>query len=143
MGGIPVDEALKDKAKALAQAIKDSDVYREWMKAQEDLQERHAAQVMLRDLQQAQAKLMRKVQAGEPVGPEDEARWQRTVETVAYNPYVAAVLQAEQAMGQLLADINETIAQELGLAPTDEEEAEEEPPAPPAPKSRLWVPGQP
>lgn len=140
MGGISVDQALKDKAKALAQAIKDSDVYRDWLQAQQDLQERHAAQVMLRDLQQAQAELMRKVQSGEPVGPEDEARWQRTVETVAFNPYVAAVLQAEQAMGQLLADVNETIAQELGLAPAEDEP--EEPPAPPTPKSRLWVPGQ-
>ena len=58
---------------------------------------------------------MRKVQTGEPVTPEDEAHWQRTVETVAYNPYVAAVLQAEQALARLLAEINEIIAAELDL----------------------------
>lgn len=140
-GGISVDEKLKDKARALAQAIKDSDAYKTWLQAQEDLKERHAAQVMLRDLQAAQAELMRKVQAGEPVSQQDEARWQRTVETVAANPYVAAVLQAEQTMGQLLSDVNERIAQELGMGsdavgPTGDD------PEPPVPKSRLWVPGQ-
>lgn len=138
-----MDEAMKEKAKALAQAVKESDVYKAWLKAQADLRERHAAQVMLRDLQQAQMELMRKVQAGEPVGPEDEARWQRTVETVAYNPYVAAVLQAEQAMAQLLGDINETIAKELGLADDDADGVSEVEPGPQPPKSRLWVPGQP
>lgn len=135
---------MEDKAKALAQAIKESDVYKSWIRAQEDLKERHAAQVMLRDLQMAQAELMRKVQAGEPVGPEDEARWQRTVETVAYNPYVAAVLQAEQGMVRLLSDINETLAKELGLEPDDDTDGSaEEAPEAPTPKSRLWVPGQP
>lgn len=140
-----MDSALKDKARALARAIKDSDVYKSWVKAQEDLKARHAAQVMLRDLQNAQAELMRKVQAGEPISQEDEQRWQRTVETVAYNPYVAAVLQAEQAMGQLMTEINEAIAEELGLTP-DAGDAVEDEPAPrvePAPRSRLWVPGQP
>lgn len=140
-----MDDGLKEKARSLAQAIKDSDVYKSWLKAQEDLKARHAAQVMLRELQSAQAELMRKVQAGEPVSQEDEQRWQRTVETVAYNPYVAAVLQAEQAMGQLMTDINETIAEELGLVSAADGTPEEEP-APqvePAPKSRLWVPGQP
>src|SRR5690606_10206852 len=110
-----MDEALKEKAKALAQAVQESDVFRAWQQARAELEQRAAAQIMLRDLQRAQAEIMRKVQAGQPVGPEEEERYRRTLETVAYNPYVAAVLQAEQALGQLLAEVNEVIAEELGL----------------------------
>ncbi|REJ35723.1 MAG: hypothetical protein DIU83_00255 [Bacillota bacterium] len=153
-----MDEALKEKAKALAQAVKESDVFRAWQQARAELEQRAAAQIMLRDLQRAQAEIMRKVQAGQPVGPEEEERYRRTLETVAYNPYVAAVLQAEQALGQLLAEVNEVIAEELGLGEAEGEgtdggsggsaggggrgpgegsgEGDE-------PRSRLWVPGRP
>ncbi len=137
---------FEETAKTLARAIKDSDVYKSWLQAQENLNERHAARVMLRDLQRAQAELMRKVQTGEPVTPEDEAHWQRTVETVAYNPYVAAVLQAEQALARLLAEINEIIAAELDLGTQDPDgpsDGEEGKGGPPPPRSRLWVPGHP
>src|SRR5690606_41948134 len=66
---------------------------REWVKARDELRQHYAAQVMLRNLHEAQLELMRKIQAGEAIGPEDEERWQRTAELVAYNPYVSAVLR--------------------------------------------------
>lgn len=139
------------QAAALAEAIKAEPVYKNWVQAREDLEDRHAAQVMLRDLQQAQVELMQKAERGEAIGEEEQARWQRTVETVAYNPYVAAVLQAEAAMGELLAQINEELAKQLGLAPDGEQldggtgagsSGTGDSPGT-EPKSRLWVPGRP
>ena len=107
-----MDEALKEKAKALAQAVKESDVFRAWQQARAELEQRAAAQIMLRDLQRAQAEIMRKVRASQPVGQKRRsgtaARWE-----VAYNR-TAAVLQAEQALGQLLAS-QRGHRQELGL----------------------------
>lgn len=135
----PVDNSVLARTKELAEAIKQTDVYREWLKARDELRDHHAAQVMLRDLQRAQLELMHKIQAGEPINPEDEARWQRTAEAAAYNPYVAAVLRAEQALTQLLAEISEIIAQEMGLAEQEPAQREDVRPA----RSRLWVPGQP
>lgn len=139
-GASDVDEAVRAKTKALADAVKESDAYKAWVKAREDVRERHAAQVMLRDLQRAQLELMRKAQAGETIGPEEEERWRRTVETIAYNPYVSAVLRAEQALSQLLAEIHQLLAQELGLLDEERQQADDDDASA---RGRLWVPGQP
>ncbi|HEY8418092.1 MAG TPA: YlbF family regulator [Limnochordales bacterium] len=147
---------LKAKVTALAAAIKETDIYKAWRKAREDLAEHHAAQVMLRDLRAVEAELVRKAQAGEEITQAEQERYQRSMETVAYNPYVRAVLETDLALAQLLVAVQQAIVQELGL---DAEEAGlaagapggpggpglAAPPPPPEPprKSRLWVPGQP
>jgi len=167
-----MDREVAAKAAAVAAAIKETELYRAWVKAREDVAQRHAAQVMLRDLRAVEAELMRKAEAGETPTPEEQERWQRTVETVSYNPYVRAVLETDMALAQLLAEVQQVIARELGLAaetaPGDpgagasgagapgaagsgqgpaagvaaEAPAPSEPPEPPR-RSRLWVPGQP
>lgn len=136
-----MDQTVEARAKELAEAIKRTEAYREWVKARDELRQHYAAQVMLRNLHEAQLELMRKIQAGEAIGPEDEERWQRTAELVAYNPYVSAVLRAEQAMAELIAEVNEAIARELGLACEDSTRRGDDNP-PPA-RGKLWVPGQP
>jgi len=160
-----MERHLAAKAAELAAAIKETEVYKEWVKAREELEAHHAAQVMLRNLQALQAELMRKAQAGEPISQAEEEHWQRTLETVSFNPYVRAVLETDLALAQLLAGVYQMILTELGV---DAAEAAfpsaVQPAAPaagqglgPAPgqgtkparepepprKSRLWVPGQP
>lgn len=135
----------KRLAASLAEAIRQEPVYKNWLQARADVEERHAAKVMLRDLQQAQAELMEKMQKGESISEEEQTRWQKTVETVAYNPYVAALLQAEAALAALLTEVNEELAKQLGVTPESaghigaagpEDEMTGGQP------SRLWVPGR-
>jgi len=152
--------ALEATIQELAAAIRETDVYRAWQEARAALAQRHAAQVMLRDLQAQQEALLRKAQAGEAITPEDEERLQRTLETVSYNPYVRAVLETDLALAQLLAAVQQALAAQLGMeagpaepspgaaagpragGPAGQVLGPSPPPEPPR-KSRLWVPGQP
>src|SRR5690606_9452781 len=102
--------ALEATIQELAAAIRETDVYRAWQEARAALAQRHAAQVMLRDLQAQQEALLRKAQAGEAITPEDEERLRRTLETVAYDPYVRAVLETDLALAQLLAAVQQALA---------------------------------
>ncbi|HEY8497119.1 MAG TPA: YlbF family regulator [Limnochordales bacterium] len=160
-----MDRQLAARAAELAAAIKETEVYKEWVKAREELEAHQAAQVMLRNLQALQAELMRKAQAGEPISQAEEEHWQRTLETVAFNPYVRAVLETDIALGQLLAGVYQMILTELGVEAAEAAFPAAGQPAAPAPgqgwgpapgqgpqaapepepprKSRLWVPGQP
>ncbi|MBO8141807.1 MAG: YlbF family regulator [Firmicutes bacterium] len=150
-----MDQKVEAAVREVVEALKQTEAYRAWVKARDDLANHHAAQVMLRDLQAVQTDLARKIESGERLSPEDEQRWQRTLETVAYNPYVRAVLEAEMAMGELLAKLHQAIAAGLGLQPEGAGTAPDSgripgqgpspaaSQAPPPRKSRLWVPGQP
>jgi len=157
--GSSMEGELRAKVTAVAAAIKETDVYKAWLKARQDLAEHHAAQVMLRDLRSVEAELLRKAQAGEEITQAEQERYQRTMETVAYNPYVRAVLETDLALAQLLVAVQQAIVQELGLdvdeagvlaaapgGPGVSAGANLTPPPPqqePPRKSRLWVPGQP
>lgn len=139
-------EHLEQHVAALAAAIKETEAYKGWQAAREDLEQRHAAKVMLRDLQTLQAQLMQKLEAGQALSEQEEQRWQQTLQTVAHNPYVAAMLQAEAALAQVLGAVNETLARQLGMdgEQTDAPEAETaESPLirPDTAGGGLWVPG--
>ncbi|OUM99608.1 MAG: hypothetical protein BAA04_01395 [Firmicutes bacterium ZCTH02-B6] len=160
-----MERQLAAKAAELAAAIKETQVYKDWAKAREELEAHHAAQVMLRSLQALQLELMRKARAGESISQAEEEQLQRTFETVAFNPYVRAVLETDMALGQLLAQVYQAVLMELGVedaeavfptagktaapapgpgwAPAQGPGPQAAPDPEPPRKSRLWVPGQP
>lgn len=143
---------VKDKAEALADALAESEEYREFVEARENLEKHEAAKIMLRDFQQKQAELQQKVMSGQQLTEADTEDLQSAYQLVAFNPYVRKVIETEAAFGEILAQVQQILAEAVGMETPDEtdEPGSQEPSSPPpasdddpgSSSGRLWVPGR-
>lgn len=155
-----VERALRD----LQEAVAGSEAVARARQARENVENREAARIMLRDLENLQGQILERARRGENVPEELAARYQQVAEFAAYNPYVRELLQAQAELAQMLDAIQRAVLEAAGLAPAAPDaaassgEAEEAVPSgaagqpgsdqtPPSPRvdavrSRLWVPGQ-
>lgn len=139
---------VKDKAEALADALAQSQEYKNFVEARESLDKHEAAKIMLRDFQQKQAELQRKVLSGQQLSEADTQQLQDAYQLVAFNPYVRRLIEAEAAFGEMLAQVQQILAEAVGMDVPDEQLPEgEAPPSssddePGPSSSRLWVPGR-
>lgn len=102
------------KVDELAASLQETDEYRALQAARQQVEEREAARIMLRDLRRIQEEIEEKRAAGEPVDELVE-RWQQRAQLVALNPYVRDYLQAEAAFAQLVLAVQLRLAERLGL----------------------------
>jgi len=155
-GGEAVTDQVWAKVDELAASLQGTDAYRALQAARQQVEEREAARIMLRDLQRLQEEIEEKQASGEPVDQELMDRLQQRLQLVALNPYVREYLQAEAAFAQLLIAVQVRLAEKLGLpaggagaAPAQAgspegggEARQDSQTPPPRPRSsRLWVPG--
>lgn len=144
------------KVDELAASLQDTDAYRALQAARQQVEEREAARIMLRDVQRLQDEIAEKQASGEPVGQELMERLEQRLQLVALNPYVREYLQAEAAFAQLLVAVQVRLAEKLGLptagaeaapaeagspeAGAEAQQGSQTPPSRPR-SSRLWIPG--
>lgn len=155
-----VERALRD----LVDAVAGSQAVARARQARETVENREAARIMLRDLENLQEQILERTRRGENVPEELAARYRQVAEFAAYNPYVRELLQAQAELAQMLDAIQRAVLEAAGLAKAAPDaavssgEAAAAGPsgapgqpgsdqAPPTPRvdtvrSRLWVPGQ-
>ena len=143
------------KAESLAEALAQSQEYKAFKEAKEELERHEAAKIMLRDFQSKQFALQRKVMAGESPTEAEVQSLQDAYRLVVFNPYVRRVIEAEAALSQLLAEVQGILARAVGIELPEEGDEGADPPAPGTAgptgsqdddggtaRSRLWVPGR-
>lgn len=143
------------KAESLAEALAQSQEYKAYKEAKEELERHEAAKIMLRDFQRKQSALQRKVMAGEMPAEAEVQSLQDAYRLVVFNPYVRKVIEAEAVLSQLLAEIQAILARAVGIELPGE--GDEGPDGPGqgtggsgrsqsddggSARSRLWVPGR-
>ena len=152
-----INPEIKAKAEALAEALAQSDEFKAFQSAREELEKHEAAKIMLRDLHRKQASLQQKVMQGQAPSEAEVQSLQETYQLVAFNPYVRRVIEAEFAFTNLLAEVQEILAKAVGMELPEEAGAGQGPRGPAAggsgeakkpdagssARSRLWVPGRP
>jgi len=102
-----------DKAHELARAIKDSDEYKAFLAAQQNVSADPEASRMLADFRQKQFELQMKQMSGQEVGQADMEQIQKLYETVQLHQEIRKVLEAERVLGQIMEDVNRIIAEPL------------------------------
>ncbi len=149
----PINPEVKAKAEALANALAESDEFKKFQEAREELDKHEAAKIMLRDFQQKQLALQQKVMQGHAPTEAEVASLQQAYQLVTFNPYVRKVVEAEVAFSELLASVQQILAEAVGIEGPEEEGAEQGelgsgPAQGPKPddggpaRPRLWVPGR-
>lgn len=155
---------VREKAEALAEALANSEEYKAFKEATEELDKHEAAKIMLRDFRTKQMALQQKTMMGENPTEAEVSALQQAYQLVAFNPYVRKVIEAEAAFSATLAEIQRLLAEAVGLEipEMDSDESGEElqdsgaeKPSglrviggkdrkddPGSARSRLWVPGR-
>jgi len=136
---------IKEKAKELAAAIVETPEYQRLKQARAQIEQHHAAKVMLKDFHKKQLDLQKQHLEGTPVTDSQIEELTKLYEILNINPYIRELFQAELAFQKLMMDIQEILGDAIDLEPLDElEDEEEEKPAEDAilkATKKLWVPG--
>ncbi|QDX92757.1 YlbF family regulator [Brevibacillus laterosporus] len=104
-----------DKAHELARAIKESDEYKTFLTAQQNVSADPEASRMLADFRQKQFEFQMKQMSGQELGQEEIEQIQKLYETIQLHPEIRKVLEAERMLGQIMEDVNRIIAEPLQI----------------------------
>ncbi|HKM17914.1 MAG: YlbF family regulator [Firmicutes bacterium] len=136
---------IKVRAKQLADAIVETPEYQRLKQARAEIEQHHAAKVMLRDFQKKQLDLQKQHLEGTPVTESQAEELSKLYEILNINPYIRELLQAELAFQKLMMDIQEILSDAIDLEPLyelEDEEVETKPEdAIQKATKKLWVPG--
>lgn len=113
-------------AKELAEALRESEEYREYQEAKKKVDEHEAAKIMLEDFRKKQLELEKKRLAGEEIPQAEMEKIKKLSEIITYNPYLRDYLLAEVKLQQLMMEIQKIIASGIGLDLPGFEENEKE-----------------
>ncbi len=123
-----------DAAHKLAGALRESEEFKEFKKAQQELKDDQTAKKMILDLRGKQMELQRQKLSGIEVSKEQEERLEKLLEVVNMNMVAKRFLQAEYKAIVLLQDVqniigdatNEIYDEELMNFPESENRGEQE-----------------
>lgn len=102
-----------DQAYALARAIRESDVYKQFKQLQNEVNADSATKQMLDDFRKKQLDLQLRQMQGEQVPQEELDKMQKLYEVVRLNPAINRLLEVEQRFGLLMEDLNKIMAEPL------------------------------
>lgn len=105
----------QELAKQLAASLAESEEYRKYRAAKKVLDEHEAAKAMFEDFRKKQLELERKRLSGEKLLEPYETELKKLTEIIGLNPYVREYLMAEYQFGQLMMEIQRTIADAVGI----------------------------
>ncbi len=103
-----------DAAHRLARALKESDEFKEFKKAQQELKADQTAKKMVLDLRGKQLELQRQKLSGLEVSKEQEERLQKLLEVVNMNLVAKRFIEAEYRAAVLLQDVQKIIGEATG-----------------------------
>ncbi len=103
-----------DAAHRLARALKESDEFNEFKKAQQELKADQTAKKMVLDLRGKQLELQRQKLSGLEVSKEQEERLQKLLEVVNMNLVAKRFIEAEYRAAVLLQDVQKIIGEATG-----------------------------
>jgi len=145
-----VDELIRAKAEELGQLLIESEAFRRFQKARSAIEERSAAQLMLRDFAAKQQRLQLKIMSGEEVSDAERQELEQAWRIINMNPYVREYLQAGQQFEEMWAEVIAILSHAVGLEIPGGADQDQEPQKESqqdkkesisTARSRLWVPG--
>ena len=104
-----------DQARQLAQTMKESEEYREYMRLKEAAYEDETNRALLNEYRKLQFQLQAKAAAGETLQQEDMQRFQQIGVLLQFNPDASDYLLAEFRFQRLLTDIFKILADVAGV----------------------------
>lgn len=100
-----------DEAHALARALRESDVYRTYLKAKEKVKDDPKADEMLKDYQDFLKQIQEKYLKGEEISKEEEEKNEKIKDVILLNPLIKDYFEAEHRLGVVLMDIQKIISE--------------------------------
>ena len=104
---------LYDHANQLEQALRESDEYQAIQNAYAKVKENEESKKLFDEFREIQLELQTKQMQGEEISEVDIARAQKSAQEIEQNETIAELMQAEQAMSQLIQDLNRVIMKPL------------------------------
>ena len=103
-----------DQAHGLAQAIKESQEFKEFDSFSKQIDENEELSKMIKDFQAKQLELQTKTMMGEKMEPEDMSAVQQLYAIMTRDPLAAQYLQAEMRFSLMMKDVYEIIGTAIG-----------------------------
>lgn len=105
-----------DSAHALAGAIKDSDIYKEYKRLNDEIKSNEALTTMLKEFQSKQMMLQKAQIMGEALDQDLVDQAQKLYDTMTEDPKMAAYFEAEMKISQILGDVSKIISDAMELS---------------------------
>lgn len=102
-----------DSANKLAEDLTQTDQYKALQKAIKDVEENDESSAMFKKMDELQAKILRAQQAGQPLAAEDQQAYKDLNDQVQKNDLIVNMLKSEQALYDLLNDIQRLTQSQL------------------------------
>ncbi|MGJ7919401.1 YlbF family regulator [Neobacillus sp. LXY-4] len=104
---------MYDAAYELERAIRQSDEYARLQKMYKDVYADEAARKMFEGFRELQLNLQQKQMMGQEITQAEVEQAQKTVEVVQQNLKIAQLMEAEQLMSRVIAELNQVIMKPL------------------------------
>lgn len=104
---------IYDKANELEQTLRQSDEYNKIKEQYEKVNANPETKKLFDEFREIQLELQNKQMQGEEISEVDIARAQKSAQDIEQNETIAELMQAEQAMSQLIQDLNRVIMKPL------------------------------
>lgn len=112
-GEIEMAVNMYDAAYELERAIRQSDEYARLQKMYKDVYADEAARKMFEGFRELQLNLQQKQMMGQEITQAEVEQAQKTVEVVQQNLKIAQLMEAEQLMSRVIAELNQVIMKPL------------------------------
>lgn len=104
---------IYDAAYQIEKAIRSSNEYTELKRLYDLVKADPSTKGMFENFRRLQLQLQQKQMMGQEISPEEIQQAQKTVQLVQQNPTIAKLMDAEQRMSVLIADLNKIIMKPL------------------------------
>ncbi|MBL0847172.1 MULTISPECIES: YlbF family regulator [Mammaliicoccus] len=104
---------IYDKANELEQTLRESEEYNKIKEQYEKVNANPETKKLFDEFREIQLELQTKQMQGEEISEVDIARAQKSAQEIEQNETIAELMQAEQAMSQLIQDLNRVIMRPL------------------------------
>ncbi|MFJ7639012.1 YlbF family regulator [Peribacillus sp. NPDC097206] len=102
-----------DAAYEMEKAIRSSNEYADLQRLYDLVNSDPATKGMFENFRNLQMTLQQKQMMGQEIDPEEVAQAQKTVQLVQQNPTISQLMEAEQRMSMVIADLNKIIMKPL------------------------------
>lgn len=106
---------IYDEANALAAAIRQSDLCREYRQLKEEIDGSETNRALIKEYKKLQMQLQLAAVAGSPTSDADSQRFQQIGTLLFAQPVTSQFLLAEMRVQQMMADVYKTLSDAAGL----------------------------
>lgn len=113
---------IADKARGLAKAIQESPEFARLKEAEAKLAQNTAAQIMYSNFQKLQLELERMRLSGEEIPESKMTEFQKKSELLMFNEDIREMIKAETELSAIMVEVQQILAESLGLLKAPETE---------------------